>query len=129
VVIAGSWTPGPNHSAADLVFQRAIGWVLAVVAVAMLIHLIRVVTFRARLDDAGLKIGRRAVIPWKAIAGVQTNARNPGRFQVVYHEGDARRFIELDEYLVKDARTIAAAINQTASRVLSRGGAEDAERI
>lgn len=105
-----TWTSA-GHTESDQQLQRWIGFVLLVVGVGATFQLARVLSTRATLSDAGLRIGGRPPIPFEAM----TELRKPasGRVGIVElaYESDGRSgVVRLDDYVIKKLPAIVAAI-------------------
>lgn len=107
-VTTAEWHSGPKHTAADLAFQRVLGFGLLPIGLFFLVQAARAVTSRATLSDAGLKWPGRRVIPWSDM--IALHKPNAGPATLEYRDGDARRSLMLDPYLAKDADAFVAMI-------------------
>lgn len=104
------WKKGV-HSDADLVWQKGIGATLAMIAVVLLVHLIRVLRTRATLTEAGLQVTGHALIGFDAISGVRLLENDRfGRTAVEYTLDGRKGHVLLDDYIYRDADKIVAAI-------------------
>ena len=111
-VLEAAWKGG-THSAADLNWQRWIGYALAVVGLVAIGHFARVAVTHASLTEEGLRIGRRPVISFDAITGLSEDAGGKG--EVVTVEYSARgqaATVRLDGYVIKETPAIVAAIRE-----------------
>jgi len=118
------WNDGPKHSAADLAFQRVIGFGLAPVGLVLLIQFVRALFTRAELSDAGLKLRGRALIPFDQIRSVRSS--KPGVHEVVYEWNGRERVVRLDDFVLKAAPEMVRTIRERCGGVES--GFSDAPR-
>ncbi len=99
------------HSDADLAWQKGIGAALALVAVVMLVHLVRVLRTRATLTEAGLRVTGRSLIGFDAITGVRLLENDRyGRIAVEYTLDGRKGRVLMDDYVYRDSDKIVAAI-------------------
>ena len=111
-VVGADWKDG-SHSAADLKWQRWIGYVLALVGLVTIVHFIRVVTTRGSLTEDGLRIGRRPAIPFDAITGLSVSSgAKDDVISVEYTLEGQSGAVRLDSYVIKQTPAIAAAIRE-----------------
>lgn len=111
-VTEAAWRGG-THSAADLRWQRLIGFVLAVVGLVTIVHFVRVVTTRASLTEEGLSIGRRPTIPLEAITGFSVSSRDRDDVVNIEYVLDGKSCtVRLDSYVIKETPAIVAAIRE-----------------
>lgn len=101
------WIRGKN----DTVAQVWIGSSMAVLGLAMLLRLIHVWRTRVVLDDGGLKIGGKSVIPLDAMTEIDpARYQEKGWIKLAYADGDRRRSVKLDDYVIEQFRPIVNAI-------------------
>ncbi len=86
-------------SATSIRWQKVIGIVRGLGTVAVLIHLLRVLSSKAVLDADGLRIGRRPPIPWEGMAALEDGSfRKKGWVDLVYSLDGRTQRLRLDEY-------------------------------
>lgn len=115
VVAQIGWLDGV-HSATDLAVQRWLGYVLLVVAMALLINLARVVRTRISLTDAGLEISAGRLIPCDAVKALRLDPTAKGEVvEIVYAAGDGKECTaKLDAYVVKHFSAIVGGLSERA---------------
>lgn len=102
---------GAGKSETDIAWQKWIGFGLLVIGWALLVHLLRVVFFRASLTEAGLKIGRRPFIPLDAITSIRAdNFQKTGRVEIRASVEGREIVVATDDYEVKELKSLVAAI-------------------
>jgi len=102
---------GAKHSETDLRWQVRIGWVLAVVAVVLAGHMVRVLLTRASLTEDGLKLPGRGNIPFDEMAALEADDfRRTGRATLVVESIATKRRVELDAYFIRELPAILEAI-------------------
>lgn len=109
-VVTAEWNDGPKHSAAELMSQKLIGAVLAIVAIALLLNLCRVLATRATLTDDELRIPRYRPIPLRAIQDIRPRepAEQPERaIELVVQRGSKTQTVLLERYFVRDLSRFA----------------------
>jgi hypothetical protein len=114
-VSQAEWLDGPDYSATDLFFQRAVGFILVPVTLLLILQFVRVMRTRASLTDEGLAVRGKPVIPFEAMTGIRTGraARLPTGVAVLDYELDDRAgSVRLDSYVVKEQPAILAAIRE-----------------
>jgi hypothetical protein len=103
------WRDGV-YTETDQALQRYLGYVLGVVGIGVIVRLVRVLTTRVSLTEAGIKITGKPTIPWEAITALRAANVKSGRcIELDYSIADRRRRIRLDDYVVKDFDAILAA--------------------
>ncbi len=103
------------HTESELRWQRWIGYVMALAGLVSVIHLIRVVTTRVSLTDAGLKVRGKPVIPFEAMTVLSTGKQgDPGAVAIEYSIGGRAGLIRLDSYVVKELPAIVSDICERA---------------
>ncbi len=86
-------------SLTSILWQKVIGILLTAFASAILIHLLRILLTKARLDRHGLHLGRRRSIAWEAMSALEDSRfRKKGWVDLVYAADGETRRIRLDEY-------------------------------
>lgn len=118
-VVATEWVEA-DHSELDLMVQKVIGVITGVLGLLMLLQWIRVVTTRAELTDAGLKVnsqgGRRwggsPLVPFESMVGLKTpEFKRKGWVEVEYKLADGREgTVSLNDYVHKAFPAIVTTI-------------------
>ncbi len=109
-VVRAEFTEGV-HTEMDLSFQKVLGGMLVPLTLVMLLQLVRVVTTRVELSDAGLKVRGRSPIPFDAMQNFDaTNYKKKGWLELAYQDGDRTRTVRLDDYVIREFRPIVAEI-------------------
>jgi len=95
----------------DFLVQKLFALVLAIIAIPLLIHYVKVLTFTARLSDEGLKLTGKPLVPFDAITDVDTSRfKNKAYIELTYEldgeEGDLR----VDDYWFKDYKAFITEI-------------------
>jgi hypothetical protein len=121
------WSDG-RYNESELKSQRGIGYVIGVIGLVVIAHLVRVLVTRVSLTDEGLKIGRRPVIPFEAIAGLRTLDEAGSDSVTVAFEVEGRPgTVSLDSYVIKEQRAIVEAIRQRKGFADVAGSTDGAE--
>ncbi len=116
VTLAGDLVTGVEfqdgaHTETDLDAQLYLGAVLLAIAAVMMIQTVRVLMTRVELDDSGLKMRGRAVIPFSAMTELDTeDYRRKGYLDVIYKDGDKSGSVRLDDYVHRAFRPIVSTI-------------------
>jgi hypothetical protein len=109
-----SWRNG-LYSDSDLLWQRRFGYLLTLVAVISGIHLIRVLTTKVSLTQAGLHMRGKPPIPFKAMTVLRTGEhKNADVVSIEYDSADGKGVIKLDGYVVKELPAIVSGICEQA---------------
>ncbi len=96
------WKDGP-HNQVDLFLQLAMAIGLTPVSLFALFQLARVVTTRAELSDAGLKLRGKPLVPFDAMKALDaTHYRKKGWVEISYSLGGRDRRVRLDDYVIKE---------------------------
>lgn len=104
------WTSGP-HDQAELYFQLAMAIGLTPVALFALVHLLRVLTTRAELSDAGLQLRGKPLVPFEAMTTLDaSHYRKKGWVEICYSLGGRDRRLRLDDYVLKEFPAIIREI-------------------
>lgn len=99
-----------EHSEMDITGQKVLAGVLFLGALATLIHLVRVLTSRVVLDEAGLRIGGRT-IAWDAMTRLDTDTyQRKGWLDLVYQQDGREASVRLDSYHIDRFTEIVIAI-------------------
>ncbi len=95
----------------DQRLQRVLGVVLTSFALVLLVQLVRVVTTRVTLSEAGLKLRGRPVVPFEAMGGLTAERyRKKGWVELAYTANGRDASVRLDSYVIKEFRPIVSAI-------------------
>ncbi|HNQ24695.1 MAG TPA: hypothetical protein PKK06_16560 [Phycisphaerae bacterium] len=104
------WMAAP-HSGTDIRWQKIIAWVLTVLALGFVAQFIRVVTTRASLTEAGLKVRGRPAIPFDAMRGLRAEQyKKKGWVDLDYELGGRPGSVRLDDYVIREFKPILAEI-------------------
>jgi hypothetical protein len=110
-VATRTWTDGPQHDSASLLFQKAMGFGLAPIGIGFLIQLVRVLLTRIRLDNAGLSLQGRPPIRYEAMQGIRADRYSRTGWIELDHTGAGGvQSVRLDSYVHKEFRPIVQAI-------------------
>jgi hypothetical protein len=110
-ITPGEWIDGPSHGGTDLALQKVMAYGLAPVGIALLIQLIRVLTTRVRLDEGGLSVRGKPAIPFDAMTGFSAEMyKKRGWLELHYLLNGQAAKVRLDDYVIKEFRTIIEAI-------------------
>ncbi len=110
VIKSVQWKDG-QHSETDLVVQKVMGFVLAPIALLMLIRLVWMSTQGATLSDEGLKPSGRTLIPYDEMTGWDTtDYKQKGRIELSYSSGGKDMSYTLDDYKLRAFPTIVSEI-------------------
>lgn len=102
---------GGIHSDQDLMLQRVIGAVLAVIGVVCVVNLIRAVMSFATLSEDGLHVSGRRLVTWEAMEGVELIPNDKFRRIALIHTVEGKKnALLLDDYVIRDRDAIVAAI-------------------
>jgi hypothetical protein len=111
IVSSVDWVPGPKHERSSLIVQLGIGVLTGVVALVALIHLVRVLSTSISLNEEGLKIRGKPLIPWDAMKGIDANRyEKTGWLRLEYELSGRPGRVRLDNYWHKAFRPIVEAI-------------------
>ena len=87
----------------DLRVQKTLALILAVVAIPLLVQYVRVLTFTTRLTDKGIKVGGKPLVPFDAMASVDSSRfKDKGWVDVAYSLDGSPGRLRLDEYWIKE---------------------------
>ncbi|MFQ5414981.1 MAG: hypothetical protein ACE5E6_11035 [Phycisphaerae bacterium] len=91
--------------------QKLLGFALLPVALGFVIQLVRVITTRVVLSDAGLKVRGRPVIPFDAMEAIDASRyRKKGFVELSYTHGGRKKSVRLDDYVIRDFHPIIREI-------------------
>ncbi len=118
-VVRVSWRPG-DHDDADLFMQKLIGCLVGFLGLAMVLQLIRVVTTRIELSEAGLKVnsqgglrfGGSPLIPFAALTALGSqDFKKKGWVEIEYTLSDGTDgVVSLNDYVHKAFREVVTEI-------------------
>lgn len=118
LIVAGSYARG-KHDDTEIALQTYLATMLAPVVLGFLFQLGRVLTTKVTLDDEGLTVRGKPVVPFDSMTSLDTSRfRKKGFVDLSYTVSGADKTVRLDEYVIRDFRPIIAAI-------CSRGGFEN----
>lgn len=104
------WESGP-HDQLELYFQLVMAIGLTPVALFALFHLGRVLTTRAELNDAGLKIRAKPLVPFDAMKAMDTSHyRKKGWVEISYSLDGRDGHLRLDDYVYREFPAIVREI-------------------
>lgn len=106
-----TWVDG-GRSETSQAIQRGVGYLLAVVTIAFAIQLLRVLSARTTLCDAGLKVPGHPLIELDAIQTMRVVGERGAAVELGYAAGDQTETILLDPYFVGRLEGVVAAISQ-----------------
>jgi hypothetical protein len=106
-----AWTTA-KHSEADQRWQRWIGYALALVGVAATIHFGLVAATRATVDELGVRLNGRKVVPWEAITGLRPVSGHTGAVDLEFVANGEPERVRLDDYRYKNLDAVAAVISE-----------------
>lgn len=96
------WTSGP-HDQMELYFQLIMAIGLTPVALFALFHLGRVLTTRAELSDAGLKLRGKPLVPFDAMKAMDaSHYRKKGWVEISYSLDGRDGHLRLDDYVHRE---------------------------
>jgi len=101
----------PTHSEADLRAQKGVGWLLALIATAFGVQLVRVLATRVSLTDAGLRIRGHSLIPFEALTGIRADRyMKSGWLELDFVREGQPASVRLDNYVIREFRPIIEKI-------------------
>ena len=105
------WDDAP-HSMTDILWQKCIGLVLAVLSLVMLVKYAAVLGTRASLTDEGLKLPRHPLIPFDSMQALHTHDyERKGWVDLEYELPDGRASqARIDDYIIREFKPIVAEI-------------------
>ena len=110
-VIDAKYRDAGYKSEFDLLVQKVLAVVLAVLGIPLLVHYVRVLTFTTRLTDAGLKISGKPLVPFEAMTAVNAERfKEKGWMDIGYTREGVDGTLRLDEYWIRRLPDILAAI-------------------
>ena len=104
------WQPGP-HDQMELYFQLVMAIGLTPVALFALFHPGRVLTTRAELSEAGLKLRGKPLVPFEAMNSLDaSHYSKKGWVEISYTLGGRDQRVRLDDYVYKEFPAIIREI-------------------
>ena len=104
------WTSG-SHNQIDLFIQLALAIALTPVSLFALFHLGRVLTTRAELSDAGLKLRGKPLVPFDAMTAMDASRyRKKGWLEISYSLDGRDGRVRLDDYVHREFAVIVREI-------------------
>lgn len=111
-ITSAAWNDGKRKES-DQLWQRRIGYLLALFGVVVTIHLGRVLATRMTLSDDGLWVRGTPLIPWEAITDLRADpSGRSGRAELAYSFSGRTKVLRLDEYVYKSLPAILGAIRE-----------------
>lgn len=102
-----------EHNDVDLAWQKILGFMLLPVGVGMVFQLVRVLTTRVELSDAGLKVRGRPTIPFEAMTGIDISRyAKKGFVDLSYSQDGAAKKVRLDDYVIREFKPIIEEISR-----------------
>jgi hypothetical protein len=102
-----------DKTAYDLMVQKVLAVILTVIAVPLIIHYVRVLTYKARLTEAGLKLTGKPFVPLDAMKSLDSSDyQRKGWVDIAYALDGVDGTLRLDDYKIRQFRPILAAICQ-----------------
>lgn len=100
-----------KYSEFDLKVQLIMGVVLGALGIFLLVRLVQMLTARTMLSDEGLKLPGKQTIPFDAMTEWDiTDYKLKGRITLGYNQDGQTGQVILDDYKIKDFKTIVAII-------------------
>jgi hypothetical protein len=110
-VTKAEFLKGPKHSEADLLTQKFMGIAVGLVGLVMFIHWLRVVLTRAELNEQGLKVRGKPLVPFDAMKAFHSDDfRKKGWMDLEYDLNGTTGRVRLDDYVLKQFNPILDAI-------------------
>lgn len=95
----------------ELMWQKLLAFGLLPVGAILIFQTLRVLTVKFVLDEQGLKLGGRRLIPFDAMTGLDASKnRGRGYIDLQYSINGRSKRARLDEYVIRDHRAIIAEI-------------------
>lgn len=95
----------------DMRSQKILALVLAILGIPLIVHYLRVLTYSVRLDDQGLKVSGKPLIPFEAMTGLDAaRYRDKGRVELQYNRDGQDATVRLDDYWIRDFNTLINAL-------------------
>jgi len=105
----------------DIVWQKRIAAILAVVSVIVLVRLFQALMLRVVVDEAGLVFNRKR-IAWNEMTDLDTGEyRDKGWVDLHYRRGDSTLSMRLDSYHIKKFDEIVEAVAQKKDFIFQQG--------
>ena len=110
-VIDAKYRDAGYKSEFDLLVQKGLAVVLAVLGIPLLVHYVRVLTFTTNLTDAGLKLRGKPLVPFEAMTSIDAERfKEKGWVDIRYTRDGVEGILRLDEYWIRRLPDIMAAI-------------------
>jgi hypothetical protein len=95
----------------DIRTQKILALVLAIVGIPLIVHYLRVLTYSAQLNDQGLKVSGRPLIPFEAMTGLDAaRYREKGWMELQYRRDAQDATVRLDDYWIRDFTVLINAL-------------------
>ncbi len=95
----------------DIRTQKILALVLAILGIPLIVHYLRVLTYSVRLDDQGLKVSGKPLIPFEAMTGLDAaRYRDKGRVELQYERDGQDATVRLDDYWIRDFTPLINAL-------------------
>jgi hypothetical protein len=99
------------HNERSISTQKILALVLAILGVPLIVHYLRVLTYSVRLDDQGLKVSGKPLIPFEAMTGLDAaRYRDKGRVELQYKRDGQDATVRLDDYWIRDFTPLINAL-------------------
>lgn len=113
VVLDVEGNEAKDKTAYDLMVQKILALVLAILAVPLIIHYVRLLTYKANLTAEGLKLSGKPFVPFDAMKSLDSsNYQQKGWVDVAYTLNGVEGMLRLDDYKIRQFRPILSAICQ-----------------
>jgi hypothetical protein len=95
----------------DFFVQKMFALGLAILAIPLTVHYLKVLTFTARIDDKGLKLKGKPFVPFDAITDVDTSRfKDKAYIEVDYQLDDREGTLRVDDYWFKEYKAFITEI-------------------
>lgn len=106
-----TWKPAEPHSPVDLQIQYIMAVGLTPVSLLVLLHLGRILTTRAELSDAGLKVRGKPLVPFEAMTSIDIDQyAKKGWVDLRYELNGRNGRVRLDDYVYREFPAIIREI-------------------
>ncbi len=94
-------------------FQKILAFVLAAFGIPLIAHYVRVLTYSVRLNDQGLKISGKPLIPFETMTDLDDSRyREKGWLNLRYRHDGQDASVRLDDYWIRDFAALVDTLCQ-----------------
>jgi len=101
----------PKHSDAEIAIQKMLAGLCGAGAIYMIVAALRARRTRVVVDDEGLRINTRPMIPYDAMTALRSDRwKDKGWVDLTYDDGGRTRQVRLDSYRIEPCEPLITAI-------------------